>query len=428
MDFLNYVEEYQVLICRDHRHAIKPNNIVAHLTQDHHFSKKAATEQEKRILEQYELQNPSVANEVNCPIISLPAYADLQVFDGWKCILEDCTRDASAINVSFDTATRHRSKIHGSRYRGVQGIASIQVQCFFIYKKLRRYFEVQTAPTENNSIDPTVRAAALDDFRMTQTQWKQQFETVPTQTHPSEQSPWLRFTGYWNHLSGQSKPHLRRICELPSDGHSDDLRMLCDFTSQVLRAAEKQATFGSPQCRVAKTDLRTLATFHRGDQNPSPFQPLQNGKSLDRYINCWLGLLCYCYRFTYEGEEAPVVLSTIQQGCLADAIDAVRQLDTPRPSRVDSMAESSPPPTISNEDSSSSTSRGEGSENHVESNRSALQKTARSAVLKFSLSLLQQNLWESAFESPVLSYSAIKSLRGEGSWMEPAEHTSFLAS
>ena len=143
MDCFAYLEEWQVLACREHVRIIWPVQIYTHL-RDHHkaVSKPRAQEIAEELGARYTLVEQASARR---PPHGVAAFDELGVQDGWQCFWPGCDDEGrDAIGPYRDTVVGHRRRVHGKVTSGRRddSVRPVKMQTFFTARKGRVWFRV----------------------------------------------------------------------------------------------------------------------------------------------------------------------------------------------------------------------------------------------------------------------------------------------
>lgn len=221
---------------------------------------------------------------------------------------------------------------------------------------------------------------------------------------------------------------------------------LCHATAHLLRQTTDQVTPGTKVYIFNAHDLRTLATFEPRRQVQKPFRGTQNGWTLQNYTRFWLSLLRYATRLQEPGRPA-VSCCKLSPAQLA-ALDFSRTCFTSLQARrtpltdpewdMDASGRSHTPATPLSSSPSGRSSSADGApaqtgrgrrreRSRPEPSARALHPDFVASVLEVNLSFVRQELWADPFDSPLLSYTAVQSLRASGSFRDAAAHAPFLS-
>ena len=143
-ELLRYLPQYGIVICRKCRYAIQPHALDPHLLR--HSIYRGDRQQLLGRLSSLKLHEPrSILN----PPADIPAFPDLPVYDGHKCLSSGCTHAC---------VSQKRMEQHWSRHHGEQNAKKVRsrpamLQTFFKGNKLR-YFEV-AAEGSADTISPS---------------------------------------------------------------------------------------------------------------------------------------------------------------------------------------------------------------------------------------------------------------------------------
>jgi hypothetical protein len=199
-EWLLYLPEYKVLICRHCKHSIKPESGLARPLQYLH---KSLPRPFRKVLVQYALGLPLVYPEaVPIPSAESASIEGLSVWDGWAC--DECEH----VCKSEGSMREHcRGKNKWTKAEGTRWLERKR-QTFFISDK-RKYFivtpsAVETVVTGASSvrldgfIDALLKEANKKDVKE-----DERLGTVDASQYMVDKSPWMRCTGWLREFAGR---------------------------------------------------------------------------------------------------------------------------------------------------------------------------------------------------------------------------------
>ena len=349
------------------------------------------------------------------------------------CCLPKCDSSADYLSRSLQRVQRHRGRVHQVRHQGAEhGIERVFLQTFFKEKRLQKLFRVTASsipPAANLVVPDNVvvknrQAVAVTvfsvDIAQKQQEWiDESFGHIPTTPHKSEETPWLRRTGFRSHLEGVNKKHVweatadptrqyrRTFVEADSNSEedvglpsleTDSFFPVAQVTRSLLQKAHEAAATVGPRSRLNTQHATILATLEADRQSAQPFRPLQEAQSLRRYTDGWVRFLCYVLKLSNPDTPSPLAhLLHLTEHQLA-GVRALRTLMLPDES---SLAETENTTWLSLDES---------------------------LVLEASRLFIAQVLPENVYASALLSYVAARGMKADGSWRTPPYMTSLLAS
>lgn len=458
MEGLRYEPRWRVLLCLgestrstdrpgppadrprrpEHAVALNPSALRRHFYELHGLRDPSRARLLQQIHERYDLAPPL---EVPSPAPSTPAITGLRLHTGYACDLDACDGSSDRLSRSLKTLQRHRGRVHRVHHEGAErGIRRVHLQTFFGEKRLQRLFVVEAGSTAADApalasiactpIEEPAQEGVLSvsagelrrSFAEVQATWRDDsFGRIPSVSHQSEETPWLRRTGFRTHLEGLDKRAVQEAtaapgrprqnpsadsgtdCEEDSETGRDQepgLHRVADACRGLLEKAHEAISRSGPRSRLSTRHALILASLEHGRQSARPFRPLQNRRSLKRYIDGWLRFLCYLLRLTDPEQASPLAHLLRLPPDQQQAVRALRSLG----SRDDES--DVPVATTATE---------------------AWLTVEERIVMEASRTFVAQSLPENPFHSALLSYVAARGLKADGSWRTPPYMTSFLA-
>ena len=315
-DAFTYLVEQKVLVCRQHKYAVPPRWIAAHLQTSHTDNSsrrrrgwRAQTQQIQRtLITQYNLIDPQ---DYPWPTAGpSPALPILPVRGGFKCTL--CvTVTGSETSMKNHFATHHR----GTRGRGVKASPSrlwteVACQRLFVSGPSSRYFEVQlpssTPPSKRSSqsrpqtIESTLGAEINSLLEETEHIRQETENTIPSAAGTGQVSPWLEMTRWPRHLGGLCFSQLGRLVQSPLPTEVDLIR-LGESLDRIIQAG-KQSIDQDKINAFDQTRINSFIKQRRATDRPLLVK-LQKGTWI-RYTGTWKRLLYLVFRLT-QPQYAP---------------------------------------------------------------------------------------------------------------------------
>ena len=159
--------------------------------------------------------------EVETPRGRVTAFAELrEPLLAFRCSFDGCNN----VQINEKQARVHANQVHqvkespqcpqeGSYYK-------INVQTFFQKRGLAKYFEVQLSESTESSQGERKMTSKPEneDFTAFEEFWKQlnaPAETLPGTSHATEITPWMKRSGYWEHLVGLPMKEVRAAIAMP---------------------------------------------------------------------------------------------------------------------------------------------------------------------------------------------------------------------
>jgi hypothetical protein len=284
-------------------------------------------------------------------------------------------------------------------------------------------------------------ARLQESFEETQRAWAGHFDQIQEPAHQSQETPWLKRTGFAEHLRGMDKTALLRATGPPGRGgggeatagdasHSEEsdgaasrepapgagggragaMVVAAGHLTTLLRKAHAAACQSGPSARLNTPHARVLNSLEGQRTQSEPFRQLQDPRSLRRYTDDWARFLAYVWRLTEPsttGALGALVRPTARQR------QHLTRLQEAARAEVDDDEDEE---DEDEEDEDEGAGEGRGWLSRMEV-----------LALEASMAFVQQPLHESPYASALLSYVAARALKRDGSWKAPSYMTSFLA-
>src|SRR5436309_3473959 len=311
MNSLQYLPEYQVLICMSCQYAIQPDHIAIHLQSKEH---RISREESKRIADIYRKQPlADPCKELIMPASIIQPIEYLPIFrDGLAC------QSCRYICRSAEVMKRHQRQAHslkGGRGRRMTVTwTSTWCQRFFISAG-RRYFAV--ASTNLSCSQPSTELDTLLKQVEHQLDEKQKIiqekkQVIMESDNPTEVSSWLERTQWIRHLEGQERAKIAVTADLPT---AEEL-ILQEITSsieQLIQTAQQTVL----QKKVSSFALHRINSFQPNIDKERPLNVKLGERTLENYIRVWKRLLCYVLR---TADTEPLYKLTAKQRCCMDEL------------------------------------------------------------------------------------------------------------
>jgi hypothetical protein len=286
--------EFGVLICQSHGAAYIGSNYKRHLLELHQI-KGESLKRYCQIIEQAGLKISR--DEVNRPIDGKPPIGGLEIKAGFGC------HQCSALTIN-----EHWIKHHVRRHQNpspTQSIYQKNVHFQSLWIKHPQYFRVKLPPTNqgplpeegsillpNHTLD-TLKVQYDDSQKARRAKYQHLNEPI----HVSENTPWLKSSGFAKHLEGVDLAELGQSYALPNEDEEPQLAKIMGHVERVLRTSMQTLRYEDPDSpTLSRLHKRIINTFRRAETNQDLMQTLQNDQSLEKYIRTWQETLCYYCR------------------------------------------------------------------------------------------------------------------------------------
>lgn len=307
VDWLLHHPSYPAPICRLHGYAV--DNLSGHLLRHH---RDLSTKLRAKIVSQYAGVCASPSVTVNAgfrhgPDNPLPLVDGLTIHtDSFACRELECrfmTTSWKCLRVHFNEAhNRHGADIQG-RW------SSVTLQTFFSRPRSRiNYFCVATdegnkagssiavakEPTQQRLVEGiTARWAHATELQ------KELQQVLAAGVNKHETSNWLRRTQWVEHFENRNLLLIESCSRMLGSKINKEL--------ERLSAAFDRLFFDRCISGLKTMPLMTkllLASPHHNDAHSRPFGPLQEKKSMERYLSYWKRLLYYCLNVQHLDDGA----------------------------------------------------------------------------------------------------------------------------
>ncbi|KAK0773172.1 hypothetical protein LTR75_017205 [Friedmanniomyces endolithicus] len=406
-------DQFHIIVCVSCQFAVVPSQIKEHLRKHHAC---LSSEQRSRIVERVNAL-PTLAPDEGSVVYPPPSHALIDhlpiFFDGVKCLGQSASgRLCAYVCRTVYGMQEHCRNAHSwvnKRKRGgdvssSQAKMSNQMweknracQRFFKVGKWQRYFEVTVGCAQERTETSERHKHAF--FRKLDKDMGQADRDAADEAnrvqgfdeHRSTVVPWLRETGVVDHLRGLKKDEIRAAIALPPSDEGGYLRKVVKATEDLLRDAH-QRCFDGPECMLTWPCRVVLNRFQSSQVEATgstrAFDPHKDAGSLKAYFRVAQQILVYFdrvaasedYFFSHEPDEESVLLE-----------ERLKPTDEQLAS---------------------------GDNDH----------RLRDRLLDFWMLLISHETGSRRYESPLLSFCALLSIKpSTHGWMEPGNFNSHLS-
>lgn len=309
-----------------------------------------------------------------------PPVPGIAVLAGYCCVVDGCDRPKEALGRNLTNVLRHRNKVHGLSHANWQtGIKQVQMQTVFWEKKCMRLFVVSRVERQEQDVPMDIQRLQ-EEFKCSQDKWTDSFQELDEPHHAAQMTPWLRRTGFWDHLAGLDRPVVLAAVAGPD---TPDLGAIARACLDLVTRAHQEARQAGPHARLSRQDGKELNSVEGGRPPADPLRPLQNDSTVRVYSQAWERLLCYGVRLL--GQTVPMAARVMLSSRQGEALARLEDASLLEPADLERR------------------------------------------VLEASVSFIEQRLDESLYDSVLLSYLAGRGLAEDGSWREPTGMTSLMS-
>lgn len=351
--FVHY-PNFQVIVCRDCKSAVVPNQVKTHLKQSHGLLTTSTRDQITKYVDQ--LQNIAYRHEdVQYPVFEEEAIPELGP------ALEGCfqCKECGSFRESKKGIEKHCREEHGwtsDKSRGGRGgfrskparnqpfTEGHYCQRFFKFRQWTRLFKViattQRAQKENHDAQTESRAEKLADEVADGLKSKlrevHRHRKVNISDVRSEMDPWLDHTSWAHHLAGFEKEELRASLNAAPKADADDhgtevideeenaIERACSATGRVIK---KAMDVSSPRT-IPRSALHYVNRKETGAaNNETPFYSKHEASTKKKYSRVWISLLRYLWR-SQTWEKKPGYTLTGGQRRRLEAMQTLARRET----------------------------------------------------------------------------------------------------
>jgi hypothetical protein len=406
-----YLPVYHVLVCPEHEAALSYPQLSRHLREGH-----IALPLVERNLLLQDLQPISIrsAQEVINPASVIPPISALgSPILGFGCTFPACTFKCKHLQ-SIQQHARSTHQWVSTRKLADGPWRKMYLQTFYKAKIQTSYFEVHSLATQLISSFPSAEPPYVpisSSARSLPSELLQQElspygstgiispplpQQVSAVSHVTEHTPWLSRTGYQKLLATYALEDLQKGLNPVSKTSEPHLTYLISVLTFLIDRAHSHVGTGT-DTRLSHANARLLNTLNPGVLNPKPFTSMQNSSTLRVYLHSWCKFFAFIWRIWQQiiPSLLPLLYTTPDQTFLLQELAS-----------LDPVQDSIP---------------------ELGAAESSLPKPAM-IMLKFLLSLIRQPLSESPFQSPLLMFCAVFSLKPSSlSFRTPAQFSPFLS-
>ena len=318
-DFLQWIPEYKVIVCREHEYAI--GSVAQHL-RIFHSGKDVEKRKVAIAFASYDLQTPK---DVALPPPLGEPFQELgKPILAFICEEPECER----ISISRDEMRKHCNRAHNwkSSKEDREHWHYVWVQTFFRSAGLQKYFTVDYTGQEQDESNedeegantgPAApgrqenRQSALDEIDLSGIygEWdaavdrhQETLEVADAEVAKTDHTLWFKRTQWAEHLAGCNLKHLSRASRLP-DREEQVLQRVVELNSSLIERCVSGLSTLDHETR------RWLRSARQAEADVRPLARLQNSDSQQRYAVYAARLVCYCLRVLEDSENSTAKIS-----------------------------------------------------------------------------------------------------------------------
>ena len=349
MDEFIHLPELRVIVCKTCKNAVLPSNIDAHFTPErpHGFTK----EVRQRIIAEVAQIGGLIRNEeaLQCCKDPFPADTSTPI-----TALEDpqpngfrCTFDVDGSACPYGCGSERNIKKHCSKEHhwenprgkgrpkedpmepipGMPWRSGVLYQRLFVQGSKSGFFEVgrdraenQNSPAPESQWEKMERVIDQGRARVAAAE-RRKIAAIDESIEPN---PWLRFTGWPQHLGPFDPVELQALVRPVKADDEAELYIIHDVFEGMIREAQGIAV----KDVVGKAALVEANRKERGKKSKKPFNSKMSRNTFRKYTTCWKQLLSYIIRCEELGDDKrPSFKFTRQQRTSLDRLmEAADQL------------------------------------------------------------------------------------------------------
>lgn len=341
-----HVPEVRIIICRPCAISIPPAQIVTHLKEHHpkvSVAKRKDTASFAHTLPDLawhptDVRIPKPAKE---PIPGLPSRGDGLVCSSEACWYTCLTRQGIQGHCKEEHGWVNDRKRGGDAKKKSKQPSNRMWRDSQTCQRLFRaagwpsYLAVENSVSQPDREDIAQRVKA-DRQRQREVREKVAAQEKITESSRVQADPWLELTGWIPHLQGVSRAALVRAVQ-PADGDmhvrskeevpADDpaLRDVCKAMQRLIQKA-----FASSRAEVVgRLALEIIERRETGaESNERPFYARQQVRTIKKYSQKLVGILCYLWRTNDQAERPQYRLTSTQEACLG-SLQRIARSDHP---------------------------------------------------------------------------------------------------
>ena len=423
MDQFIHLSEFRVVICKKCQYAVLPSQIDSHFTpqRPHGLMKEDRQRIISRISEIDDLIKDEEAlkhgdftfpRDTAEPIIALKT----PEINGFRCTFEVSDEVICPyVCNSMRQIQKHSWEMHrwkstdkGGRPKknAVKAVykvpwrSGVLCQRFFVQGPKSGYFEVgrhiergQTEHAPESQWEKLEKEIDQGRVRVNEAQRRK----IEAMNESMEPNPWLRQTGWVQHLGHLDPVELQALVKSVKEDEEPELYIVHEAFQNMIRAAQSIAVKEA----VGKPALLEANRKERGKKAKKPFNSKMTANTFKGYVGYWKQLLSYIIRCEdLEEEKRPGFKFTSKQRLGFDTLmDAVDQLSDYK------------------EENRSK------DEEEYEKARDEVQRR----LLQFCIALLDHDLVDNEYRSAIISGLAVLGIREDKGWENPEDYTPKLS-
>lgn len=316
-----YLADHGVLICNEHRYAVR--NLKTHLDRSH--SHPAVVK--KAVIAHFAAVHLGPPENASLPEAGGPPFECLSPpLPAFLCDGDEDGR-CGVIRTRRENIAQHCNQVHDwtSSIDDREHWKRVLVQSFCSTSGKQRYFivctkeqrEAERQDTLSNDDQKDVDII-MQDFDRLESQRQKALETLDEEMAQTDQTGWWKKTGWVEHLKGSTLRHLSHAARLPEKQDTTLVR-----ARQLVEMCVEQSVKG---LMILPHELRRwLKSVRITEVEQRPMGRLQNESSQNTYALYAVRLICYCLRvlrsedsrgkaWTCEAEEVFEDASSLDEG------------------------------------------------------------------------------------------------------------------
>lgn len=287
-DVLCYLEDYGVLVCKDHRTGVL--NLDTHLLQYHNVRAAAR----RKVVERFQHLALTPPKDIDLPDEPAQPIEELGApLDALQC------STCPFLTVSKDAIRIHCRKEHDQRWAEDTHLLykAVKAQTFFRTAGMQRYWIVEAAEAgdvENAHVDVTVQRQ-LAAYKLTQQLVESELQRLEEATN-TDKAGWFKRTGWLDFLKDRNLKHLSYQARAP-DANERRIKLAAELTEELVERSVRGLATLPQEMR------RWLRSAKHSEPDVRPLARLQNPESQARYASYLMSFVCFYLRVLADEEQ-----------------------------------------------------------------------------------------------------------------------------
>jgi superfamily II DNA helicase RecQ len=446
--FVNYIQEYDIVVCRACQHAVAPAKIAAHFRGSVH---RCSREQIRAIRERVKAYSDTISGpaHVEIPLFVEQPVAGLRVCrDGLMCDVapEECRYICRTINsIKTHIQRKHEKARFGRRGQLTsrqQAQAddeaplwkSVVCQQFYASGEGAQFFEVRGADEGENNEE---EGENNEDNRHAWQRFGQRMEEVHDEIAeaerraieaggPRDANPWLKRTGWGEYLDGFDRDRLLDAIVEPDAEKEPQVAAIWRGMDRMMSHCQRTAATSSHVGHFVRMEAVRTELHQTRYQ---PLQPYMDRKEIGEYGRPWKQMVVFIARTQrrHRWESPPYRLTGSQRKAWKKLREAVtRETEEREEARSHTGGVQEPDEQEqhgeNHNDPGATTTSTWGSRSGEDERLRGVAK----ACLRFCVTLLNQKMRQREYESAMVCVLAVLGVKSDG-WRDAGDYPPILS-